>query len=118
MRSGTIIILAFAAMPGHPGAEAPSAEPGTLCVRNTSAQPHVFAVEAPDAGRRVEELAPGERLCVRGAAESGTGVVSVFEGFDSLEGCSRLVPVGRTEDMLRYVDFDRCFWSSNSASAP
>ena len=45
---------------------------------------------------------------------SGTGVVSVYEDPDGLEGCSRLVPSGQTERLIKYADFDRCAWSSNS----
>ncbi len=85
----------------------------TLCVRNQNSHKHFFAVEAANAERLTGFLEPGEVLCTK--AEPGlTGVVSVFEKADALEGCSRLVPVGTTEDMLKYVDFDRCFWSSNT----
>jgi hypothetical protein len=97
-----------------PGLGEPTTQAGSLCVRNASERTHLFAVEAPDAGRRVQTLAPGERLCVHGASMRRTGIVSVFESRDAVEGCSRLVPVGRTEEMIEYVDFDRCFWSSNS----
>ena len=84
-----------------------------LCVRNRNTHEHFFAVEADGAERRTAFLAPGERLCTE-ADPGETGTVSVFEEADGFEGCSRLVPVGRTEDMLEYVDFDRCFWSSNT----
>jgi len=85
-----------------------------VCVRNASDTPHVFAVEAPGAGRRVAELTPGGRLCARGAAPGTRGVVWVFENLDALEGCARIVPAGSTEAMKKFVEFDRCFWSSNS----
>ncbi|WP_371054820.1 hypothetical protein [Rhodosalinus sp. K401] len=113
----SIAILSLVALPGVAASNQSTAGPSTLCVRNASAQPHVFAVEAPEAGRRVRKLAPGEQLCVHGALADRTGVVSAFEDFDAMEGCSRIVAVGRTEDMLKYVDFDRCFWSSNSPSS-
>ena len=90
-------------------------EPTALCVKNGGNHSFFFAAEAPDAERRVQELAPGEVLCVHSAVRGQTGVVSVYEEFDALEGCSRLVPIGRTEVMLKYVDFDRCFWSSNTS---
>lgn len=85
-----------------------------LCVMNGNGHSHVFAVEAPGAGRKVAKLAPGGTLCVSGAEPGAVGVVSVFEHMNAFEGCSRLVPVDRTEVMKKYVDFDRCFWSSNS----
>ncbi|MZR12207.1 hypothetical protein GQE99_04160 [Maritimibacter sp. DP07] len=85
-----------------------------VCVRNSSAQPYVFAAEVPGVDRKVARLAPGERLCASGGRPAAMGTVSVFEGLDALEGCSRLVPFGTTEEMKKYVDFDRCFWSSNS----
>ncbi len=85
-----------------------------VCVRNASAERHFFAVEAEGAGRQHGYLDPGARICADGVPPGQTGMVSVFESPDALEGCSRLVPAGQTEDMIRYVDFDRCFWSSNT----
>ena len=85
----------------------------SLCVRNLNTHAHFFAVEARGADRRTATLDPGERLCVDGDTGK-TGMVSVFESAEGFEGCSHLVPVGETEDMLKYVDFDRCFWSSNT----
>jgi hypothetical protein len=84
-----------------------------LCVRNLDGHTHFFAVETTAADRRTATLAPGDRLCIT-AKDNKTGMVQVFESADAFEGCSRLVPVGRTEDMLKYVDFDRCFWGSNT----
>lgn len=94
---------------------APEIETATnaLCVRNLDQSAHFFAVETSSADRRTGTLPPGERLCIT-ASEGETGLVQVFESADSLEGCSRLVLVGQTEDMLKYVDFDRCFWGSNT----
>lgn len=87
---------------------------GSLCLRNESEETHLFVVEAPGAERLVHDTPPGESLCVTGATPGSTGVVSVFEDIDAMEGCSRLVPVGQSEVLRRYVDFDRCFWRSNS----
>jgi hypothetical protein len=93
---------------------APAQPADGLCVRNASAHRHLFAVEAPGTVRRVAPLAPGGTLCVTGADPGSTGRVWVYEDAEAFEGCGRLVPVGRTEDMRKYVEFDRCFWSSNS----
>ena len=109
-----LITLTVLLVPGFAAADAAVTRSDMVCVRNTSSHAHVFVAEAPDGAREVSELAPGERLCARGGTKGETGVVSVFESHDAFEGCSRLVPVGQTEDMIRYVDFDRCFWSSNS----
>ena len=84
---------------------------GEVCVLNNADQAYFFAAETHGGARMVGMLAAGETLCASGAE---TGVVSVFEDKDALEGCSRLVAAGRTETFLKYVDFDRCFWSSNS----
>lgn len=83
-----------------------------VCVRNRSSHEHLFAVEAEGGERHVRMLKTGEILCTE--TMSAQGVVSVFEKPEELEGCSRIVAVGKTEDMLKYVDFDRCFWGSNS----
>ena len=107
-------ILTFSITGSIAAAQDATVQVDMLCVLNASPDDHVFAVQAPGAGRRVQELSPGERLCTSGAQKGSTGVVSVYEHLDALEGCSRLVAVGRTEAMIRYVDFDRCLWSSNS----
>lgn len=85
----------------------------TLCVRNADEHQLFFAVEADGAERRTGYLEAGGVLCTT-SQPGQSGMVSVFEEADALEGCSRLAPVGTTEVMLRYVDFDRCFWSSNT----
>lgn len=85
-----------------------------VCVTNASDHAHLFAVETPDEPHRTATLAPGETLCAGITDMDATGTVSVFERPDEQEGCSRIVPAGHTEEMRRYVDFDRCFWSSNS----
>jgi len=94
------------------GLTLPMAAQGSgICVQNGSDHSYLFAAEAHEGARETAKLAPGQTLCVPGGE---TGVVSVFEHADALEGCSRLVGAGQTEVLLRYVDFDRCFWNSNS----
>lgn len=92
-----------------------SAEPANgFCVSNNSDKTHIFTVDAGDAGRDVQELAPSEILCI---AESDTplkGFVSVFQSIEDDEGCSRLITAGNTEGMVKYADFDRCEWTSHS----
>lgn len=85
---------------------------GDICVVNGSEHTYLFAAEAHGAIRETAMLAPSETLCVSGAK---TGVVSVFEVPNELEGCSRLVTAGQVEGLIKYVDFDRCFWTSNSS---
>jgi hypothetical protein len=114
MRLMTLILSVFAMMPALSLSAAQDMDAEALCVRNESGRSHLFAVEAPGTQRLVQDIAPGESLCANGATSGTTGVVSVFEDIDALEGCSRLVPVGQTETMIQYVDFDRCFWSSNT----
>jgi len=89
------------------------AAPSAVCVTNGSEQAHFFAAEAIPGARKTGWLQPGETLCGAGNNAKG-GVVSVFEAPDHEEGCSRLVSGDETETLLRYVDFDRCFWSSNT----
>lgn len=84
---------------------------GQICITNSSEEPYLFAAEAHGGMRETAMLAPNETLCVAGGE---TGVVSVFEHADVLEGCSRLVTAGQGESLTKYVDFDRCFWASNS----
>lgn len=89
---------------------APVAAKVELCVENGAAEPYLFAVEMESGPRQTSVLAPGEDLCISG---SEAGVVSVFENADALEGCSRLVAAFTRETLMRYVDFDRCEWSSH-----
>lgn len=97
-----------------PDSSAAETAANAVCVRNQNTREHLFAVEADGAERRVQVLKSGEVLCTETAVANGQGVVTVFEDADEFEGCSRLVPLGQTEDMLKYVDFDRCFWGSNT----
>ena len=108
------MMTAFLSGAGEAQDAAPAVTPGpqTLCVRNADAHDFLFAVDPREGARVLARLAPGGVLCAE-AAGPGTGVVSVYESAEALEGCSRLVPVGRVEEMLRYVDFDRCAWTSN-----
>lgn len=101
-----VFALAAAAAP----VPAPAAE-SSVCVTNGSAQAHFFVAEARGGARETGWLGPTETLCAAGAAG---GVVSVFESDTHEEGCSRLVPGTETETLIKYVDFDRCFWSSNT----
>jgi len=99
-------LLAAPVLAGETGA--------SVCVRNASGNAHVFAAEAPGGERKLARLQPGETLCSTGSGSEARGVVSVYEAFDTFEGCSRLVAPGQVEDMIRYSEFDRCAWSSNS----
>lgn len=113
MKTAHALFLIAVAAAGPGLAAGQDTAPDAVCIVNGSATPHVFVAEARGGERRVETLAPGARLCAGGAGEEG-GVVSVFEDAASFEGCSRLVAPGRTEVLEKYVDFDRCFWGSNS----
>lgn len=109
--SGSMEEETQSALPGRGAVETAA---NAVCVRNRNSHEHLFAVEASGAERRVQMLKPGETLCTQASETVKTGTVTVYEHADEFEGCSRLVPVGRTEDMLKYVDFDRCFWGSNT----
>ncbi len=86
-----------------------------FCVTNQSELTHVFAVDAGDDGRKVQELSPGQSLCTTESDAPQNGFVSVFETIEKDEGCSRLITAGNTEGMIKYADFDRCEWSSHSS---
>ena len=86
-----------------------------ICVQNAGKQPYFFAVDGGRDTRLTNTLAPGETLCTTAMDMAKTGKVSVFETADHLEGCTRIIPVGRAEQMLKYADFDRCRWSSNDS---
>ncbi|MDI3335976.1 hypothetical protein QKW60_06130 [Defluviimonas aestuarii] len=79
------------------------------CIRNGDATRLFFSAET-DTARRTGWLEPGAALCAAGA---GHERVSVFEDEDALEGCTRLVPGGGTELLLRYASFDNCLWQSH-----
>jgi len=84
-----------------------------FCVVNASQEPHLFSVETREGARQLASLDPGEQLCASDTS-APDGIVSVFEAGDSLEGCSRIVPVGRVESMLKFAGFDACGWSSQN----
>lgn len=83
-----------------------------VCVTNGTPRAALFVAEANGAAQVTGTLAPTETLC-SGAGTSPGGVVRVFEHADAFEGCSRLVPEGETEILIRYAEFDRCHWSSH-----
>ena len=92
-----------------------SAPTNGFCVTNQSTQTHVFAVDAGEDGRKVQELASGETLCTTESDTPQNGFVSVFESIEHDEGCSRLITAGNIEGMVKYADFDRCEWASHSS---
>ena len=85
-----------------------------VCVRNASDERHFFAAEVTGIVRTTGWLEPGDELCAPAGDPAAPGFVSVFETDEGFEGCSRLVSAGKSEDMIRYADFDRCAWGSNS----
>lgn len=84
-----------------------------ICVQNAGHDIHFFAVDGGGDSRKIGHLASGETLCTGALERAMQGKVSVFETEDHLEGCTRLVPSGTVEQLLKYADFDRCLWSSN-----
>ena len=88
---------------------------GTVCVVNASHEPFFFAVENAEGVRKTAMLKESESLCSETTASLENGTVSVFESETAFEGCSRRVPSGTSELMLRYAEFDRCAWSSNQS---
>ncbi len=89
-----------------------SSDAGQFCIENASPNDHLFVVETREGDRALDRLAPGEQLCSSQSA-SLDGVVSVFESAEVMEGCSRIVPVGATETLTVFADFDRCGWGSH-----
>jgi len=83
------------------------------CVVNQTAATHYFVAQAGPGSRAAGWLDPGESLCVATGQAADRHLVQVFEDPGAFEGCSRLVAPGRAEALLRYVDFDRCEWSSH-----
>lgn len=107
MRSCPMSVVLICALSGPSVAD-------ELCVSNgTGARLH-FTVEAGGSGlRKAADLAPDEALCVSRAAG---GTVAAFESARSIEGCSRLVPVGGSERLLHFARFDRCRWLSHETA--
>ena len=85
-----------------------------FCIVNASTNPHLFATETREGVRQLAELEPGGYLCVEGTS-AADGIVSVFENADGFDGCSRIIPVGTSEMMLEYAEFDRCGWGSHKS---
>lgn len=94
-----------------------TAEPSlgaAFCIVNASETEYLFATETREGVRQITSLAPGARLC---AAETAAvdGIVSVFNGEDDFEGCSRIIAAGTSEEMLEYGESGRCGWSSHNS---
>jgi len=105
-------VVAYLATFSVPMDEAGAAEGGSgVCVVNGSDESRLFAAETHGEDRVTGTLAPGESLCSESA---GDGMVTVFEAPDHLEGCTRLVSAGGQDTLLKYADFDRCAWTSNT----
>lgn len=85
-----------------------------LCIENKAQDSFFFVAEASDGQRVSQQLAVGETLCIAGGEQGARGVVSVFPDQNHLEGCSRLTPMGNTETLKQYADFDRCEWGSHA----
>ena len=86
-----------------------SAVAAETCVQNGS-DTGLFFVAETATDRQSGWLAPGATLCAGG---QGQERVAVFEDEDALEGCTRLLPGGGTEMLLRYAAFDNCLWQSH-----
>jgi len=84
-----------------------------VCVQNSSTENYVFSAEAGEGTRQVKSLLSGQKLCVTANEKSAKAIVSVFEKSDSMEGCTKIVKLGTTEEMFKYSHSDRCLWSSN-----
>lgn len=91
------------------------AQNNQVCVRNGSTMSYFFTAEAGDGTHVSGILAPEEKLCTTAKDDHSQGVVSVFVSDTVLEGCSRLVAVGKSDKLLQYSDFDRCLWASNAS---
>jgi len=85
-----------------------------FCIVNASHEPFFFAAETREGDRQAQNLQPGDQLCSVATAALD-GVVSVYESEDGFEGCSRIIPVGTSEQMFEFAQFDRCGWSSHKS---
>jgi len=89
----------------------PTDTPGRVCVTNGAQQgEYLFIVETADARIR-QMLKPGEQLCSDG---NQGGKISVFEHPDDQEGCTRIMASGKSDTLVRYMEFDRCEWGTHS----
>ena len=107
-RAAALIVIAAA--PAFAG-EAPA---DGFCIENASAHTHLFQTETREGVSQSATLAPGERLCASGSTAMD-GVARVFESADAVEGCGRIVPLGETEALIAYAEFDRCEWRSHGS---
>lgn len=110
MIRAAIVILAATTPPTF----AQSVPQGGFCIENGSEVPHLFITETREGVRQNATLAPGERLCASGSS-AADGIASVFESADTIEGCARVVPLGETEALIAYAEFDRCEWRSHGS---
>ncbi|WP_457647128.1 c-type cytochrome [Profundibacter sp.] len=83
--------------------------PGRVCVTNGTAREYLFIVEIENA-RINEMLGAGMQLC---ADSDQGGKISVFENPDDQEGCTRIMAPNKSDTLVRYMDFDRCFWGTH-----
>ncbi|SHG30552.1 c-type cytochrome [Cognatishimia maritima] len=90
-------------------------EDARVCIMNKAEITYFFVAESAAGERLTQRLAQGDVLCATGGAAGARAVVSVFQDESHLEGCSRLTPMGQTETLVRYVDFDRCEWGSHNS---
>ncbi|MFV2001784.1 MAG: cytochrome c family protein [Paracoccaceae bacterium] len=86
----------------------------SFCIVNASDEEYTFTTETREGDWQAANLAPGARLCAS-ATSASDGIVSVFELTDEFEGCSRIIPVGISEQMLEFALAGRCGWSSNKS---
>ncbi|MEO9825060.1 MAG: hypothetical protein ABJF50_11655 [Paracoccaceae bacterium] len=101
-----IALLAFPAF-------ADEAPQDGFCIKNSSDYTHLFQTETREGATQSARLAPDEQLCAT-ATKAADGVIRVFENEDVVEGCGRIVPVGTTEALIAYAEFDRCAWGSHN----
>ncbi len=85
-----------------------------FCVVNASQTSRFFATETREGVRESANLEPGAALCAD-TTDALDGVVTVYESEDGFEGCTRIIPVGSAEDMLKFAEADRCEWESHSS---
>ena len=104
-------VVAYLATFQTAAAKAPS---DGFCVVNSSEHLLFFATETREGERNSSNLEPGEQLCSAATTDTD-GIVSVYESEDGFEGCSRIIPVGISEEMTEFAEFDRCGWSSHDS---
>jgi len=105
----SLILFLTMTVPGS--AHAPE---DAFCIANGTDATHVFVTETREGVRKVEQASPGAMLC-SDTTSADDGIVSVFESFDALEGCARIIGRGTVESLIAYAEFDRCAWSSHGS---